>query len=122
MTIAEAETSLESNLDAVVAVVGGTWERFDVSLERNCEVSPGVAGVRNGAYRTSAEAVVAQEKVDLVTAHWTELGYELTERADESDVSVLKVFATTPDGAELQFTASANAMTLDGLTACVPAD
>ena len=122
MTITEAETSLESNLDDVVAIVGGTWQKFDVSLQRNCEVSPGVAGVRNGAYRTSSEPVVAQEKVDLVTAHWTDLGYELSQRTDESDVSVLKVFATTQDGAELQFTASENAMTLDGLTACVPAE
>jgi len=120
MTIDEAEQSLETSLNDVVSVVGGTWETFDVSLERNCEVSPGVAGVRNAAYRTSADPVVAQEKVDLVTTHWTELGYELSERTDEADVSVLRVFATTPDGAELQFTASSNAMTLDGLTACVP--
>lgn len=120
MTLAEAQAALESSLDDVVTVVGGSWEKFDVSLERNCEVSPGVAGVRDSAFRESKEPVSAQEKVDLVRAHWTQLGYDLTERTDEGGVDVLRVFATTPDGAELQFTASGNAMTLDGLTGCVP--
>ena len=120
MTLDEAELALQTSLDDVVAVVGGTWESFDVSLERNCDVSPGVAGVRNGAFRESKEPVSPQEKADLVRDHWTSLGYELTERSDDAGVDVLRVFATTPEGAELQFTVSENAMTIDGLTGCVP--
>ncbi|MEA9983990.1 MULTISPECIES: hypothetical protein [Subtercola] len=120
MTPDEAIAALAGSFDEVEPLVGGTWQKLDDPAPRACEQPGGQPGIRFNAYRFSEEPVAdRQHAFDLVSAHWHSLGYALTSREETVAAPILRLFATTPDGRNLQFSAADAALTLEGLSACV---
>ncbi|CAD5994893.1 hypothetical protein [Agreia sp. COWG] len=120
MTEDEATAALTSALDEAQALVGGAWEVTDLTTPRSCSAGLGVEGTRVSDNRFADGDTDAEAVVDSVKGHWNQLGYSVSERTDKTPAVIMRVFAKTSDGRELQFTAGDNGMTLSGLGACVP--
>lgn len=121
MTEDESLANLNAIFDEVQTLVGGDWVDEDLDSPRGCSQSAG-AGVQHSSFRVGTAPSDRSEVFDRVKEHWTGLGYTVTERIDEGSVVSMRLMASKPDGQDLTFIAADLAMTLDGLTTCVPDD
>lgn len=116
----EAIATLHSIFDGVEPIVGGTWHAMDDSPSYPCTLPNGAEGVFQSNYRYVELQVDRKAMFDLVKEKWEKDGYKLSAREDHDAAPMLRLFATTPAGEEVQFTAADNSMTLSGESVCAP--
>lgn len=119
-TAAEATARLHSVFDDIQSIVGGTWHVEDDSPPAPCTIAGGGDGVSSKTFRYTQEPVDRKAAFAQVKEKWQKDGYALTEREETDAAPMLRLFATTPDGQELQFSAADISMTLEGRSACAP--
>jgi hypothetical protein len=124
MTPDQAKAALAQTFDDIEALVGGDWQALTDNSPRTCSLDAGGDGQRFNAFRSTTEPADRKAAIAAVKKHWDALGYSVSQRDDTETAVISRLFTTTPDGRQLQFTASDASMTLEGLTACVaaPAD
>lgn len=114
----EARDAFRAVLDGTQQVLGGEWEISDDPTARGCVIPLWVDGTRYPALRLAPPPADSDAAVQLVSAHWEELGYSI-EISTVGDATELE--GTNPYGALVIFRISSDAMTLQGESECRPA-
>lgn len=113
---AEARTELLAVLQQTESLVGGDWDRQDDPTPRSCTVQWGLAGV---AYPALRLAPLSAGSADAVARAWDRWGYDVSRAAVGPAAQVI----ARGDGGELLvFRVSDKGMTLQGESACRPAE
>ena len=113
---AEARDDLLSVLDDTQQLVGGDWDVRDASAARSCTVQWGLRGVTYPALRLATASAVSLAAVESAWKGWG-YGVEITTVGPAT-----QLIGTGPGGELLIFRLSDRGMTLQGESACRPAE